>query len=184
MKPSFVGVVWPVEIARVTMPFRAFETKWYSPLKPHKGVDTAPFPGSEGAPVRCPLGGKIIHAGAHRYAGLELVIETSVPYRFGATTLAGAYVAHDAHAPFYIRMTHHLSMFVDQGDTVKTGEHIALVGSTGEYTNGPHVHMEVWLDHYREGGILVDPLDFFYASIVGLREAIVLPDKAGEEFHT
>ena len=47
----------------------------------------------------------------------------------------------------------HCSYVVAQvGDQVRTGETVALVGSTGNST-GPHLHFEI-----RENGVCVDPL--------------------------
>lgn len=178
----FVGVLWPVEVPRITMPFRAFDTKWYSPSKPHKGVDTAPWAGSGGASVRAPLSGRITYVGNHEYAGLELVLEAQVPYEFWATTLSGATHQYSPDSYLYVRMSHHSSIGVTEGDRVSAGQEIAQVGNTGLFTTGPHVHMEVWLNHYRDGGILVDPLDFFLASIVGLKAVLEYSYQPRREF--
>ncbi|MDP5044859.1 MAG: M23 family metallopeptidase [Leeuwenhoekiella sp.] len=43
----------------------------------------------------------------------------------------------------------------DQGDLVKAGEVIAIAGSTGEYTTGPHLHFELW-----NNGYPVDPTNY------------------------
>jgi murein DD-endopeptidase MepM/ murein hydrolase activator NlpD len=49
----------------------------------------------------------------------------------------------------------HLAKFsVADGDQVKRGDQIGLMGSTG-YSTGPHLHFEV-----RQDGQLIDPLQF------------------------
>lgn len=50
---------------------------------------------------------------------------------------------------------HNASITKEQGDIVKAGEVIATVGSTGEFTTGPHLHFELWNE-----GIPVDPVDY------------------------
>lgn len=47
------------------------------------------------------------------------------------------------------------SLNVDQGDIVKTGEVIAIAGSTGEQSTGVHLHFELWKEGYP-----IDPTQF------------------------
>ena len=41
------------------------------------------------------------------------------------------------------------------GDRVKAGEAIAIVGESGELSDGPHLHFELWL-----GGEPMDPATY------------------------
>lgn len=47
------------------------------------------------------------------------------------------------------------SLNVDQGDIVRTGEVIAIAGSTGEQSTGVHLHFELWKEGYP-----IDPTQF------------------------
>ncbi|GAA0872749.1 M23 family metallopeptidase [Gangjinia marincola] len=50
---------------------------------------------------------------------------------------------------------HNSSLSKEQGEVVKAGEVIAIVGNTGELTTGPHLHFELWIDGYP-----VDPTNY------------------------
>ena len=41
------------------------------------------------------------------------------------------------------------------GDVVKAGDIIAIIGNSGELTDGPHLHFELWYN-----GNAVNPEDF------------------------
>lgn len=55
------------------------------------------------------------------------------------------YVITVQHANGLISVYKHCAkLFKKNGQFVKTGEVIALIGNTGKFTSGPHLHFEVW----------------------------------------
>jgi len=54
----------------------------------------------------------------------------------------------------YTGYMHQKEILVEEGDSVKAGQVIGIVGGTGR-VNGPHLHLEVWA-----GGVQVDPEDW------------------------
>ena len=97
----------------------------------HKGVD---FAGAPGSPVVAVAAGVVTWAGER--TGYGRLIE--INHGDGFTT----------------RYAHNERTLVTVGQTVKRGERIALMGSTGRST-GPHVHFEVL-----RNGRQVNPLSF------------------------
>ena len=41
------------------------------------------------------------------------------------------------------------------GDKVKSGEVVAVIGNSGETSNGPHLHFELW-----HNGLPINPEEF------------------------
>ncbi len=50
---------------------------------------------------------------------------------------------------------HNSKLLKTQGNVVKSGEPIAIIGDTGKYSTGTHLHFELWFD-----GTPVNPADF------------------------
>jgi murein DD-endopeptidase MepM/ murein hydrolase activator NlpD len=94
----------------------------------HQGIDVAT---PEGMPIIAPANGMIEFVGVQGNYGNTLVIRHGA----GLSTLFG----------------HLQAALVAEGQMVRRGQQIALVGNTGRST-GPHVHYEV-----RQGGVPIDP---------------------------
>jgi murein DD-endopeptidase MepM/ murein hydrolase activator NlpD len=97
----------------------------------HKGVD---FAGPEGTRVTAVAAGLVTYAGDR--AGFGEMVE--INHGNGLAT----------------RYCHNEKLLVKQGDMVRKGQELALMGSTGRST-GPHLHFEVL-----KNGAQVDPLRF------------------------
>ena len=71
-------------------------------------------------------------------------------------TLKTGFVIQVQHEGDLVSIYKHNSVLLKkQGDFVRAGEAIAIVGNTGEETTGPHLHFELW-----EAGKALDPEQF------------------------
>lgn len=60
-------------------------------------------------------------------------------------TSDGGYVMHVQHGGDLVSVYKHNAVLLrQQGDRVKAGEAVAIVGNSGELTSGPHLHFELW----------------------------------------
>lgn len=100
--------------------------------KLHTGID---LPAPTGTAIQAAGDGEVIYAGWYGAYGNAVVID----HGEGTSTLYG----------------HQSRIAVSNGDTVKAGQVIGYVGSTG-WSTGPHLHFEV-----RVGGNPTDPLRYF-----------------------
>lgn len=73
---------------------------------------------------------------------------------FTGWTIGTGFVIHLQHTNNLVTVyKHNASLLKDNGDFVRAGEAISVVGDSGEmYTSGPHLHFEIW---YK--GIPLDP---------------------------
>lgn len=98
----------------------------------HYGIDVAT---DEGQPVSAVYNGTVVMAGFTSDAG---------------------YVVQIQHPNNLISLyKHNSALLKNVGDRVEAGDIIAMVGNTGEHTDGPHLHFELWYN-----GNPLDPQEF------------------------
>ena len=113
-------------------PVKGYITSGFNADEDHYGIDVV-APDKE--PVKAILDGTVIVA---------------------SWTLETGYVIGIQHEYNLVSFYKHNSVLLKKvGNFVKAGDAIAIIGSSGELTTGPHLHFEVWLN-----GIPVDPEDY------------------------
>lgn len=83
---------------------------------------------AENTPVKATADGTIIFAEWTATTGNVVIIE----HNYGLTSV----------------YKHNSTLIKNQGDLVKAGEVIAMAGTSGELSTGPHLHFELWNDGY------------------------------------
>lgn len=125
-------MMWPLPSSRrITSPFGTRVHPVYKTKKTHHGIDIA---GNMGSPILAAKEGRVIVSGWQGGYGNVVIIDHG-----------GGISSVYAHCS---------SLLVKAGQTVKQGQVIAKVGSTGIST-GPHLHFEV-----RKNGTVVNPLNY------------------------
>jgi len=72
---------------------------------------------------------------------------------FSEWSVSTGYVVQIQHKHNLISVYKHNSeVLVQQGDEVKAGEVISIMGNEGELSTGPHLHFELW-----RSGTALDP---------------------------
>lgn len=171
MRDDFTGVAWPTTNLRATLAFGAtYPAPWYSPSKPHKGLDLSPQGGNadEGQPVFAALPGVVTHH-ATRLGGNVAHLECEAPFDFYAHDLEGVAQHVAKRTPLVLRYAHLQGFDVRHGAKVRNGQRIARLGNTGAST-GAHLHLELRLGS--AAGPVLDPLHLLVAGLAGVRERI------------
>ena len=106
-------------------PVKGMITEKFNPVNKHYAVDIAL---AKNTPIKAITSGKVIFA--------------------DWTPSTGNVVILRHNNEFISVYKHAASLTVSQGDAVKTGEVIALAGSTGQESTGVHLHFELWKDGY------------------------------------
>lgn len=132
LQPGFTNNSRLLEQLYFTPPVSGEISSSFNPSIDHYGVDVlAP----KNTPIKAIMEGVVIQS------------EWSVEYGHSIGVQHGNSVLS-----FY---KHNSSLLKKIGDKVKAGEVIAIIGNSGELTNGPHLHFELWSQ-----GAPVDPVSY------------------------
>lgn len=113
-------------------PIKGMITNHFNPSQQHFGVDVA---SARNEAIKAAYDGTVI---------------------FSEWTAATGHVIAIQHTGNVITVYKHNSVLLrKQGAFVRAGETIAIVGESGEYTTGPHLHFELWI-----GGKAMNPEDY------------------------
>ncbi|MFZ4463564.1 MAG: M23 family metallopeptidase [Bacteroidales bacterium] len=114
------------------VPLKGMITSDFDSKKRHYGVDIVA--GSNEA-IKATLAGTVVYAD---------------------WSLEKGYVIGVQHAGnFFSLYKHNSALLKKEGDLVKAGEPIAIIGQTGELSTGPHLHFELWFN-----GSPINPKDY------------------------
>ncbi|MBA6151946.1 M23 family metallopeptidase [Gelidibacter maritimus] len=92
-----------------------------------------------------------------KHYAVDIVVAKNTPVKatadgtviFAEWTSETGYVVIIEHSYELISVyKHNASLTKEQGDIVKAGEVVAMAGSTGELSTGPHLHFELWSKGY------------------------------------
>lgn len=106
-----------------SFPTTGYVTRGFDPGRGHLGMDIA---GKAGTTIIAAADGYVVFAGWTQMDGNMLILSH-----------AGGYLTFYKHAQ---SLTRTAGMFVRRGDPIGT------LGDTGETSQGPHVHFEIWKD--------------------------------------
>jgi murein DD-endopeptidase MepM/ murein hydrolase activator NlpD len=112
-------------------PLRGIVTSKFDPATKHYGVDIVSV---QNEAIKATLDGVVIFTGWTLETGYTVCLQHE-------NDLVSVY-------------KHNSAILKDQGSYVKAGDPIAIIGSSGEFSTGPHLHFELWYN-----GVPVDPTD-------------------------
>ncbi|MCS6990255.1 MAG: M23 family metallopeptidase [Chitinophagales bacterium] len=107
-------------------------TQPFDAARKHFGVDLVAV---ENEPIKAVLDGTVIFSGFTSETGYTIIVQH-------AQNLLSVY-------------KHNSSLLREAGDHVRAGDIIAIIGNTGEYSTGPHLHFELWYN-----GMPLDPAQY------------------------
>ncbi|MFN5704325.1 MAG: M23 family metallopeptidase [bacterium] len=113
-------------------PVKGIITEKYNPKKSHYGIDVA---ATKSEPIKVVLEGTVVFSGWTSETGYVIAVQ---------------------HSNDLLSIYKHCSVVLKKvGNFVRSAEPIAIVGDTGEYSTGPHLHFELWFK-----GNAVNPIDY------------------------
>lgn len=113
-------------------PLKGFISDTFSHVKDHRALDIVAY---NNASVKAVLDGNVVFSSWTPEAGHVIIIQHN-------DNLLSVY-------------KHNSVLLKKEGNFVRAGEVIALVGNSGEITTGPHLHFELWYN-----GTPLDPRDY------------------------
>ncbi len=120
------------ELAFFLNPVEGIVSKSFNKAKGHYGLDIV---SQKDEPIKSTLDGYVIFSGWTVNEGNVIIIQ---------------------HENNFISSYKHCSvLFKKTGERVFTGDPIGLVGDSGEYTDGPHLHFEIW-----QNGVPLNPQEY------------------------
>ena len=129
---SFVSARGSIGGVLFFTPLKGVITKGFDPVKKHFGVDVV---AKQNEAIKSVLDGTVI---------------------FSNWTLETGYVVAIQHSQNIVSIYKHNSAILTKaGDYVNAGDPVAIIGESGEYTTGPHLHFELWYE-----GKPVNPKDY------------------------
>lgn len=113
-------------------PIRGIVTSEFDPLRRHFGIDIV---AARGEAIKSVQDGTVIFSGWTVETGFVIAIQ---------------------HPGNVISIYKHNSVLLKkEGNIVRAGETVAIIGESGELSTGPHLHLELWIN-----GIPVNPKDY------------------------
>ena len=113
----------PDEIDFYLPPIKGIISQSFNPKTGHYGVDVV---GQKEEPIKATLKGKVIFSNWTSNEGHVIIIQHN-------NSLISIY-------------KHNSSLLKKEGETVEGGDPIAIIGDSGEYSDGSHLHFELWLN--------------------------------------
>ena len=121
-----------IEIEFYLPPIKGHISKSYNSKTKHFGVDIV---GKKDDPIKATLEGRVVFSNWTSTHGFVIILQHS-------NELLSIY-------------KHNSSLLKQVGDFVESGDPIAIIGNSGEYTDGPHLHFELW-----QNSIAIDPQEY------------------------